>query len=156
MKMASLFLTLATFLKFNRSSIGKNEWTKLNNELNLKLGPLHHHISTSNHPEDLQVLGNKVTIVIRDFLVEHHELFQDNNSKKHSEKFIGKHKFYYYSIYLLRYTIRVIQPDMPKVEILPPADFQVKISAKGKSNALTRNYEFLPIFLNLPLALLGC
>ena len=100
MKVAALFLTLATFLKFNTPSIGKNEWTKLNNELNLKLGPLHHHISTSNQQEDLQVLGNEVTIVIRDFLVEHHELFQDENSKKHSAKFIGNH-----SIYRLRYTI---------------------------------------------------
>ena len=48
-------------------------------------------------------------------------------------------------------------PDMQKVEILPPADFQVKIYAKGQNQKLLLGFmNFPPIFLNLPLALLGC
>jgi hypothetical protein len=47
--------------------------------------------------------------------------------------------------------------DMQKVENLQPAVFQGNIFRKGaKSNALTRTFEFQPIFWNLPLALLGC
>ena len=90
--MTALFITLSTFIKFITPTIEKSEWTRLNNELKSKLTPLHFHISRSNHQEDLKVLGNQVTIIIREFLIEHKELFEDENSSAETSTSFRKHK----------------------------------------------------------------
>ena len=43
------------------------------------------HLKRARNPEDIAVLGDQATIVIRDFLIEHEELFEEETKqvKKH-------------------------------------------------------------------------
>ena len=91
MKMVPIFLTLVTFLKFVIPSLVENsEIKRLDNELKQRLAPLHHLISRSTDPEDVQTLGNRVSIIISTFCSENRELFEENDTQ-HSTKFV-KHQ----------------------------------------------------------------
>ena len=71
-------------IRFSAPTIEKSEWKELSDTLKSKLAPLHHHISRCNNPDDLKVLGDHCTHVIRDFLCDHSELFQED-PKPHSK-----------------------------------------------------------------------
>ena len=87
-----IFLTLASVVKFVEPKIEKSEWKNLNEKLKEKLVPIHHHLCRSQTPEDIITLGDQANIVIRDFLLEHPELFETVEStkktkfKKHNSK----------------------------------------------------------------------
>ena len=83
--MASIFITLSTLIRFSTPSLEKDVWKDLSDNLKQELAPLHHHISRCNNPDDIKVLGDQCTIVIRNFLSNHSELFEDEN--KQSSKF---------------------------------------------------------------------
>ena len=87
-KMA-VFLTLALFLKYVVPSFVENsEYKRLDAELKPRLAPLHHLISMCENPEDLKLLGDKVSIELSTFCSEHKELFEDN-VKNPSKKFVS-------------------------------------------------------------------
>ena len=87
--MVPIFLTLVTFLKFVVPSLVENsEIKRLDRELKQRLAPLHHLISQCTDPEDLKLLGNRVSIVISTFCSENSELFAEN-VPKHSSKFVS-------------------------------------------------------------------
>jgi hypothetical protein len=85
LRMASIFITLSTLIRFSTPSLEKDVWKDLSDNLKQELAPLHHHISRCNNPDDIKVLGDQCTIVIRNFLSNHSELFEDEN--KQSSKF---------------------------------------------------------------------
>ena len=90
-RIPSLLLSLTTIIRFATPTIEKSEWKELSDSLKQKLSPLHHHISRCNNPDDLKVLGDHCTCVIREFLIEHPELFEDDTKQhskfqKHSDK----------------------------------------------------------------------
>ena len=62
---ASVFLTLTSILKFSLNA-EKDELHELNKLLKQKLAPINYHIGRSNDPEDIQILGDQATIIIRD------------------------------------------------------------------------------------------
>ena len=99
--MAAIFLTLASFVKFVSPQIEKSEWKDLDLKLKSKLEPFHHHISRARNPEDIAVLGDQATIVIRDFLIEHEELFEEET--KHSGAATDEEKTKERSIWQRRY-----------------------------------------------------
>ena len=85
----AVFLTLALFLKYVVPSFVENsEYKRLDAELKPRLAPLHHLISMCENPEDLKLLGDKVSIELSTFCSEHRELFEDN-VKNPSKKFVS-------------------------------------------------------------------
>ena len=59
------FLSLLTFARFiTTSEVENSEWKMLYKELKLRLAPIHHLIGKCSDPEDLKVLGNRVSIEI--------------------------------------------------------------------------------------------
>ena len=66
--MASLLLTLTTFLKFFSPLLAKDEWSTLNSQLQDKLSPFHHHLSRLNNPDDIAHIGDQITFI---FNLEH-------------------------------------------------------------------------------------
>ena len=95
LKMAAIFLTLASIIRFSAPQIEKSEWHNLDQKLKTKLQPFHHHISRANNPHDIGALGDQATVVIRDFLLEHSELFEDEAKetakfRKHSSKTLNE------------------------------------------------------------------
>ena len=86
----AVFLTLALFLKYVVPSFVENsEYKRLDTELKTRLAPLHHLISQCDNPEDLKLLGNRVSIEISTFCSEHKELFEENVAKNPSKKFVN-------------------------------------------------------------------
>jgi hypothetical protein len=86
--MAAIFLSLLIFFKFCTPSFVENsEWKRLDKELKKRLAPLHHLISSCTDPEDLKILGNRVSIEISAFCQENKGLFEDN-VKVNSDKFV--------------------------------------------------------------------
>ena len=82
------FLSLLTFPRFTTpSEVENSEWKRLDKELKLRLAPIHHLIGQCSDPEDLKVLGNRVSIEIATFCLENKELFEEK-VEKDSEKFI--------------------------------------------------------------------
>ena len=47
----------------------------LNNNLKSKLNPINFHLSRATNPEDIVTLGDQANIIIREFLLEHPEVF---------------------------------------------------------------------------------
>jgi hypothetical protein len=90
----SIFLALSSFVKFAAPKLERDEWNDLNNNLKSKLNPINFHLSRATNPEDIVTLGDQANIVIREFLLEHPEVFEatetGNNSKytKHQPKSI--------------------------------------------------------------------
>ena len=67
----AVFLTLALFLKYVVPSFVENsEYKRLDAELKPRLAPLHHLISMCENPEDLKLLGDKVSIELSTFCSE--------------------------------------------------------------------------------------
>ena len=82
------FLSLLTFARFiTTSEVENSEWKRLYKELKLRLAPIHHLIGQCSDPEDLKVLGNRVSIEIATFCLENKELFEEK-VEKDSEKFV--------------------------------------------------------------------
>ena len=82
------FLSLLTFPRFTTpSEVENSEWKRLDKELKLRLAPIHHLIGQCSDPEDLKVLGNRVSIEIATFCLENKELFEEK-VEKDSEKFV--------------------------------------------------------------------
>ena len=82
-----VFLALTSFLKFE-ATCEKDDWTKLNDVLKEKLKPINFHISRAHDPEDISRLGDHANILIRDFLVDHPEVFEaveTNKKSKHAK-----------------------------------------------------------------------
>ena len=76
------FLTLLTFPRFTTpSAVENSEWKRLDKELKQRLAPLHHLIGQCHDPEDLKILGNRVSIEIATFCVENKELFEEKVEK---------------------------------------------------------------------------
>ena len=84
--LASIFLTLTSIVKFSLN-VEKDDLKELNKLLKKKLTPINYHLGRSNHPEDIQTLGDQANIVIRDFLLEHPEAFEASDTSKNG-KFI--------------------------------------------------------------------
>ena len=80
----SIFLSLTSLLKFELSC-SKDEQTELNKALKQKLAPINYHLGRSNNPEDIKVLGNQANIIIRDFLLENPEAFEQIEATKKSK-----------------------------------------------------------------------
>ena len=81
MKMAAIFLALATLVKFVTPTIEKNEWSDLNNELKHRLAPFHYHLGRLNNAEDIAHMRDQISVVLRDFLLEKPELFTAEEMK---------------------------------------------------------------------------
>ena len=80
------FLSLLTFARFiTTSEVENSEWKRLYKEFKLRLAPIHHLIGKCSDPEDLKVLGNRVSI--ETFCLENKELFEEK-VEKDSEKFV--------------------------------------------------------------------
>ena len=80
-KMALTFLSLLTFFRFSTpSAVENSEWKRLDKELKQRLAPLHHLIGQCSDPEDLKLLGNRVSIEIATFCIENKELFEEKVS----------------------------------------------------------------------------
>ena len=85
--MTLTFLSLLTFFRFSTpSAVENSEWKRLDKELKQRLASLHHLIAQCSDPEDLNILGNRVSIEIATFCVENKELFEEN-VKPDSQKF---------------------------------------------------------------------
>ena len=80
-----IFISLTSIVKFEEPKIEKSEWDRLNNELKQKLAPINHHICKSKNPEDIITLGDQANIIIRDFLIENPELFENTETTKRSK-----------------------------------------------------------------------
>ena len=74
-----VFLSLTSLVKANCED---DEWTKLNEALKDKLKPINFHICRAQDPEDISKLGDQANIVIRDFLLEHPDIFEAEESSK--------------------------------------------------------------------------
>ena len=87
-----IFISLTSIVKFVAPSLEKHEWEPLNIGLKEKLSPLNYHISRSSNPEDTATLGNQVSIVIRDYLLENPEVFEtvDTGKKSKYKKHLSK------------------------------------------------------------------
>ena len=70
------------------SNVDKTEWERLNNNLKLRLAPLHLQIGSCNDPVQIQVLGDQVSLEIARFCSEHSELFLQEEQNSPREKFI--------------------------------------------------------------------
>ena len=82
------FLSLLTFVRFTTpSAVENSEWKKLDKELKQRLAPVHHLIGQCSDPEDLKLLGNRISIEIATFCLENKELFEEK-VEKDSEKFV--------------------------------------------------------------------
>ena len=75
------FLTIATFIKFATPSIEKDEWKEINLELKNILAIYHHHLGKLTKPEDIQHMGDQITTVVRNVLLQHPELFEIKQDK---------------------------------------------------------------------------
>ena len=69
------------------SAVENSEWKKLDKELKQRLAPVHHLIGQCSDPEDLKLLGNRISIEIATFCLENKELFEEK-VEKDSEKFV--------------------------------------------------------------------
>ena len=82
------FLSLLTFVRFTTpSAVENSEWKKLDKELKQRLAPVHHLLGQCSDPEDLKLLGNRISIEIATFCLENKELFEEK-VEKDSEKFV--------------------------------------------------------------------
>ena len=86
MNLTSLFLTLTTLLRFTSPSIEKSEWSRLDSQLKQKLAPLHFHLNQCRNSQDISILGNQCTTVIRDFLEDNKELFVEEDKPRSKTK----------------------------------------------------------------------
>ena len=76
------FLSLLTFPRFTTpSEVENSEWKRLDKELKLRLAPIHHLIGQCSDPEDLKILGNRVSIEIATFCLENKELSEEKVEK---------------------------------------------------------------------------
>ena len=86
-----LFLSLLSFVKFFGPSDEKKELTRLSHALKDRLAPLHQDIgrASTDFPEYIETLSDRLSKEIRDFLVEHSEFFADEASTSSSNKFLS-------------------------------------------------------------------
>ena len=81
-RMAAIFLSLASIIKFAVPTCNKDEWKELDDQLKSRLAPFHHHLGRLNNEEDISHMGDQINIVIRDFLIEKEDLFVAEDSKQ--------------------------------------------------------------------------
>ena len=80
----SIFLSLLTFVKFTgQSEASKSDWEKLNQALKIRLAPLHYEISQCDptNPGQVEQLGDSLSVVLREFFVQHEDFFLDEAAK---------------------------------------------------------------------------
>ena len=81
----SIFLALSSFVKLSAPKLERDEWNDLNNNLKSKLNPINFHLSRATNPEDIVTLGDQANIIIREFLLEHPEVFEATETGKNSK-----------------------------------------------------------------------
>ena len=87
-----IFLYLLSFVKFTGpTDAGKSDWEQLNKALKPRLAPLHYEISQCdpNNTEQVEQLGDSLSLVIREFFVEHEDFFLDEAAKVPGKKYIS-------------------------------------------------------------------
>ena len=80
----SVFLSLASFVKFALPSIEKSEWTNVNDELSAVLDPINERICHARHPDEITVAAEQFNIAVREFLLQN-DLFEVVEPKKAKE-----------------------------------------------------------------------
>ena len=75
-----IFIALTSLIKFSAPDL-----KELNKLLKTKLAPINYHLGRSNNPEDIRTLGDQANTVIRDFLIEHPEVFEQVEATKKSK-----------------------------------------------------------------------
>ena len=79
-----IFLYLLSFVKFTGpTEAGQSDWEQLNKALKPRLAPLHQQIAQcdQDHPDDVEQLGDSLSVLIREFFVEHEDFFLDEAAK---------------------------------------------------------------------------
>ena len=86
------FLYLLSFVKFTvPTEAGKSDWEQINKALKPRLAPLHYEISQCdpNEPEQVEQLGDSLSVVMREFFVEHEDFFLDEAAKVPGKKYVS-------------------------------------------------------------------
>ena len=87
-----IFLYLFSFVKFTGpAEAGKSDWEQINKALKPRLAPLHYEISQSdpNNPEQVEQLGDSLSLVIREFFAENEDFFLGEAAKVPGKKYIS-------------------------------------------------------------------
>ena len=87
-----IFLYLLSFVKFTGpTDASKSDWEKLNQALKPRLAQLHQQAAhcDPNHPDEVEQLGDSLSLVIREFFVEHEDFFLDEASKVPGKKYVA-------------------------------------------------------------------
>ena len=87
-----IFLYLLSFVKFTGpTEAGKSDWEQINKALKPRLAPLHYEISQCdpNNPDKVEELGDSLSLVLREFFVEHEDFFLDEAAKVPGKKYIS-------------------------------------------------------------------
>ena len=79
--MATIFLSLLNFIRFSVPSLEVSEWNRLNKELKQSLAPLHALISQCTSPDDLNIIGNKISLEIHNLCMKYKELFAEETKR---------------------------------------------------------------------------
>ena len=87
-----IFLSLLSFVKFTGPTEARHsDWERLNKALKPRLAPLHQQIAQCDqeHPDDVEQLGDCLSLVIREFFVEHEDFFLDEAAKVPGKKYVS-------------------------------------------------------------------
>ena len=87
-----IFLYLLSFVKFTGpTEASQSDWQRLNQALKPRLALLHQQIAQcdQNHPDDVEQLGDSLSLVIREFFVEHEDFFLDEAAKVPGKKYVS-------------------------------------------------------------------
>ena len=87
-----IFLYLLSFVKFTGpTEASQSDWQRLNQALKPRLALLHQQIAQcdQNHPDDVEQLGDSLSLVIRDFFVEDEDFFLDEAAKVPGKRYIS-------------------------------------------------------------------
>ena len=79
-----IFIALTSLFKFEICS-SNDDLKELNKLLKEKLAPINYHLGKSNNPDDIKILGDQANEVIREFLMEHPEAFEQVEASKKSK-----------------------------------------------------------------------
>ena len=80
MAVAAVFLSLLTLVKFCLPSLDRDDWADINKELSDRLAPFNYHLGRLNNAEDISHMGNQINLVIREFLLEKGDIFEQSQS----------------------------------------------------------------------------
>ena len=87
-----IYLYLLSFVKFpGPTEASKSDWEKLNQALKPRLAQLHQQAAhcDPNHPDEVEQLGDSLSLVIREFFVEHEDFFLDEAAKVPGKKYVA-------------------------------------------------------------------